>query len=72
MRITKVQVHQATKISEVTISKCYKKLNLYKDKLFPKGAIEKYNITFDKAETKQYVKKKKLLPINNTEQKFEL
>ena len=53
MRITKVQVHTATKISEVTISKCYKKLNLYKDKLFPKAAIEKYNITFDKAEPKQ-------------------
>ena len=52
MRITKVQVHTATKISEVTISKCYKKLNLYKDRLFPKAAIEKYNITFDKAEPK--------------------
>jgi transcription initiation factor TFIIB len=72
MRITKVQVHTATKISEVTISKCYKKLNLYKDRLFPKAAIEKYNITFDKAEPKQYIKKKKLSPINNIDQKLEL
>lgn len=58
LRITKVQVHLATKISEVTISKCFKKLNIHKEKLFPQAAIEKYNIVFNKSETKEYKKKK--------------
>jgi len=46
IRITKVQVHLATKISEVTISKCFKKLNQHKEVLFPKAAIKKYDIVF--------------------------
>jgi transcription initiation factor TFIIB len=43
--ITKKQVAQACLISEVTISKCYKKLFIHKLNLFPKQAIKKYNIT---------------------------
>ena len=58
MRITKVSVHAATKISEVTISKCFKKLNQYKECLFPASAVKKYNIVFDKIESKTYQKKK--------------
>ena len=42
--ITKKQVSKACKISEVTISKCYKKLYNERVKLFPKKAILKYNI----------------------------
>jgi transcription initiation factor TFIIB len=72
MRITKVQVHIATKISEVTISKCYKKLNLHKDRLFPKGAIQKYSIVFDKSEPKQYIKKNKSATVNKIDEKIEL
>jgi transcription initiation factor TFIIB len=59
MRINKVSVHIATKISEVTISKCFKKLNQYKEQLFPRAAIQKYNIVFDRIESKTYQKKKK-------------
>ena len=70
MRISKVQVHLATKISEVTISKCYKKLNQYKERIFPQAAIKKYSIVFDKSEPKMYQKKKKL--INNPNEKLEL
>lgn len=43
--ITKKQVSIACKISEVTISKCYKKLNKHKQNLFPKSVIIKYDIT---------------------------
>jgi transcription initiation factor TFIIB len=64
MRITKVSVHAATKISEVTISKCFKKLNQYKECLFPKSAIKKYNIVFDKIESKTYQKKKQMNPVD--------
>ena len=42
--ISKKQVALACQISEVTISKCHKKLKEYKDMLFPKAAIEKYNL----------------------------
>ena len=42
--ITKKQVSIACKISEVTISKCYKKLNKHKLILFPKSVIVKYDI----------------------------
>ena len=44
LNITKKQISTACKISEVTISKCYKKLNNYKRKLLPKTAIIKYEI----------------------------
>ena len=42
--VTKKQVSDACKISEVTISKCYKKMNMNKIQLLPKLIIEKYNI----------------------------
>ena len=42
--ITKKDVSKACKISEVTISKCYKKLFSHRLELFPKSAIKKYNI----------------------------
>ena len=43
--ITKKKVASACKISEVTISKCYKKLHSHRLELFPKKVLEKYNIT---------------------------
>ncbi len=43
--ISKRQVANACKISEVTIAKCYKKLYQNRDKVFPKTACLKYNIT---------------------------
>lgn len=44
--ITKKQVSKACKTSEVTISKCYKKLYNYKLELFPKQVIKEYDIHF--------------------------
>ena len=58
MRISKVQVHAATKISEVTISKCFKKLNGFREILFPSQAIKQYNIRFDKNDDIKTYKKK--------------
>jgi len=43
--ITKKDVAKACKISEVTISKCYKKLHTYRLELFPRSVLKKYNIT---------------------------
>ena len=66
--INKNMVHNATKISAVTISKCFKKLNAYREILFPKAAIENYNIQFtDKSvdKKKQYRKKTTKNNINN-------
>ena len=45
--ISKKSVSNACKISEVTISKCFKKLGQYSKKLIPDDAIKKYNISFD-------------------------
>ena len=42
--ISKKQVSNACKISEVTISKCYKKLYKHRYSLLPKTAIYKYNL----------------------------
>mgnify|MGYP001090569708 CR=1 FL=1 len=42
--INKKQVSNACKTSEVTISKCYKKMCKHKISLLPKSIIEKYNI----------------------------
>lgn len=42
--ITKKQVSIACKISEVTISKCFKKLNYNRNTLLPKEIIKKYNL----------------------------
>jgi transcription initiation factor TFIIIB Brf1 subunit/transcription initiation factor TFIIB len=72
IRITKVQVHLATKISEVTISKCFKKLNQHKETLFPKAAIQKYDIVFKqtiekpKKERKSSATKKATAKLVNT------
>ena len=41
---TKKEVSKACKISEVTISKCYKKLFKYRKFLFPKSKHAQYNI----------------------------
>lgn len=47
INISKKQVAQACKISEVTISKCYKKLYLHRIRLFPPTVIKRYNIEVD-------------------------
>ena len=43
INITKKMVHACSEISEVTINKCYKKLEKIKDKLIPSVILEKYN-----------------------------
>jgi transcription initiation factor TFIIB len=42
--ITKKQISDVSKISEVTISKCYKKLNMYKKYLLPKTILQELNL----------------------------
>lgn len=42
--ITKKQISDVSKISEVTISKCYKKLNMYKTYLLPKSILHELNL----------------------------
>ena len=41
--ISKRNIKDISQISEVTINKCFKKLQLIKDKLLPKSIISKYN-----------------------------
>ena len=43
LNITKKNVNLSSNTSEVTINKCYKKLELLKDKLIPNKIIEKYS-----------------------------
>ena len=43
LNISKKDINQISKISEVTINKCYKKLEKYENKLIPKTIVEKYN-----------------------------
>lgn len=43
LNICKKNVNLASSTSEVTINKCYKKLEIYKDKLIPNKIIEKYS-----------------------------
>ena len=43
LNITKKSVSTISKISEVTINKCFKKLEQLQDKLVPKVILEKYN-----------------------------
>lgn len=45
LNISKQDVHRISNISEVTINKCFKKLNDKKVELVPKIILEKYNIT---------------------------
>lgn len=44
LEISKHEVNVTTGISEVTINKCFKKLEKYKKELLPSKIIEKYNI----------------------------
>ena len=43
LNITKRNVNNVSEISEVTINKCYKKLETMRDKLIPKVVLNKYN-----------------------------
>lgn len=43
LNLTKKQIHQVSTISEVTINKCCKKIEIYHDRLLPKSIIAKYN-----------------------------
>ena len=45
LNISKNAINNISEISEVTINKCYKKLESIKLKLLPKQIIDKYNIT---------------------------
>ena len=47
LNIAKKMISTACKISEVTISKCYKKLYAFRYNLIPKTAIDKYDIKMD-------------------------
>lgn len=47
INMNKKFISEACKISEVTISKCYKKLYNKRHELIPKRAIQKYNINMD-------------------------
>jgi len=42
INITKGEIHIVSEISEVTINKCYKKLETYKEDLIPRVILEKY------------------------------
>ena len=42
LNISKQDVNRVSEISEVTINKCYKKLETIQDSLIPKGVIDKY------------------------------
>ena len=44
LNISKQDVNNVSQISEVTINKCYKKLETYKTKLIPNQLLNKYNI----------------------------
>ena len=43
LNISKNAINNISEISEVTINKCYKKLDLIKDKLIPKQILQKYS-----------------------------
>jgi transcription initiation factor TFIIIB Brf1 subunit/transcription initiation factor TFIIB len=43
LNITKSAINNVSKISEVTINKCYKKLENYKNILIPETILKKYN-----------------------------
>lgn len=45
LNVSKKAVSKACKISEVTISKCYKKLYVHRMKLFPQSVVDKYGIS---------------------------
>ena len=41
--LAKQDIKHITGVSEVTINKCYKKLENYKEKLLPEKILKKYN-----------------------------
>jgi transcription initiation factor TFIIIB Brf1 subunit/transcription initiation factor TFIIB len=43
LNITKKDIHLISEISEVTINKCFKKLEGLKDQLIPESILKKYN-----------------------------
>ena len=43
LNISKLDITNISKISEVTINKCYKKMLLFKAKLIPNALLKKYN-----------------------------
>ena len=43
LNISKKEINIVSQISEVTINKCYKKLETYENKLIPKTILDKYN-----------------------------
>ena len=43
LNVSKKTVHNCSEISEVTINKCYKKLEKFKDDLIPKCILQKYS-----------------------------
>ena len=43
LNINKKDVNKVSEISEVTINKCYKKLEKFKDELIPRAILDKYN-----------------------------
>jgi transcription initiation factor TFIIB len=45
LNINKKSISKVCEISEVTINKCFKKLTIFKQHLFPKDIIDKYNET---------------------------
>ena len=45
LNITKKDIKNVSEISEVTINKCFKKLEKFYDQLLPKAIINKYNIS---------------------------
>ncbi len=45
LNVSKRSVHTVSEISEVTINKCYKKLESIKEQLMPQSLIDKYNTT---------------------------
>jgi transcription initiation factor TFIIB len=43
LNLSKRDINKVSEISEVTINKCYKKLESVQDKLIPKAILDKYS-----------------------------
>ena len=43
LNLSKHDINKVSEISEVTINKCYKKLESIQDKLIPKAILDKYS-----------------------------
>ena len=44
LNVTKQQVRQVSEISEVTINKCFKKMEKIKDTLIPSAILSRYSV----------------------------